>query len=241
MSPTSYRAAPPRIYSLAIARGGVNVSTALSLTASRRINLPSVPPIPSGTLLASCKASEETARMSQLYVFVLIVIVVALAGRCTLSRFPCEDQGRLPGRRPLAACLRPGAHAVHFVDRRRVALCRGRKCLQKRLCRALAAGRRMARPAAHLLHCAPRSQICPVHAARSARGSLQPDRARARHFRHSLCLCRNHQLSIQGRRQRAAPHFSRRRSRRNWAPTSSPSSSSSPRLWPACRPWPIWM
>ena len=103
--------------------------------------------------------------MSQLYVVVLAVIVVALLAVALYrtSRVKTKADYLVAGRSLPAAVLVLtlltswiGAGSL-FAG--------AENAYQKRLCRALAAGRRLARPAAHLFHRAPRPQIRPVHAA----------------------------------------------------------------------------
>jgi len=53
------------------------------------------------------------------------------ARSCPLPHLPGQDQGRLPGGRPVSSCRGPGTHAAHLLDRRRIALCRCGERLQE--------------------------------------------------------------------------------------------------------------
>ena len=133
-----------------------------------------------------------------------------LAGRRHLPHLAGEDQGRLPGCRAVAAGPGAGVDVAHVVDWRRISVCRGRECIQERVRGAVAAGGRMAGSAADLLHCAAGTKVRAVHSAGSAGGPLQPDRPCTGNHRNSLCLHRDHELPVQGRRRCFAPYLSDR-------------------------------
>jgi len=90
--------------------------------------------------------------MSQLYVAVLAIIVVALLAVALYrtSQVKTKADYLVAGRSlPAWSWCSP----AHLVDRRRIAFCRCGERLQERLCRTLAAGWRMAGATAHLLYC----------------------------------------------------------------------------------------
>jgi hypothetical protein len=145
MSPTSYRAAPPRSTSVPSGYTGVNRAPAAhgpgviaELHPDRYTRPQYFPGTQSSTLLPASDA-EISARcngMSELYV-ILLANRGRLAGRRHLPHLSREDQGRLPRGWPIAAGRRAGAHPPHILDRRRFLFRRRRKRIQERFRLAL--------------------------------------------------------------------------------------------------------
>ena len=108
--------------------------------------------------------------MSQLYVVVLAVIVVVLLAVALYRTSQVKTKADyLVAGRSLPAFVLVLTLLTSWIGAG-IAVCRGGERLQKRLCRAVAAGGRMAGAAADLLHCAAGAQVRAVHAARSAGG-----------------------------------------------------------------------
>ena len=93
-----------------------------------------------------------------LYAGVLGVIVLSLARSFAFTPEADENQGRLPGRGAFPADFRADLYAFVVVDWFGITAGRSGECLQARLCRSLARGRRMGRAAAEIYFIAPRAR-----------------------------------------------------------------------------------
>ncbi len=95
--------------------------------------------------------------MSQLYVAVLAVIVIALLAVAVYRTSQVKTKADyLVAGRSLPAVVLVLTLLTSWIGAGS-AVCRGGERLQERFCRAVAAGGRMAGAAAHLLHRAPRA------------------------------------------------------------------------------------